>query len=183
MLTWYRYDFDARTNTFFVRMPSQRHEVFIDRVENAVRTWLRQIGEQEDKAANFAQQVGAQRSSPIQLPDENSNTLSTRYPDAHFKHECAKWSGVVIEVAYSQKKKHLGKLADDYLMDSDGNIQVVVGLDIEYGTEGRSAALSVWRTNLATKEDGDELATVQVVEDKVYNNVGPLFSFLLLISF
>ena len=42
------------------------------------------------------------------------------------------------------KRKRLGGLAEDYLVDSDASVRVVVGLDIEYGRKWpRKATLSV----------------------------------------
>jgi hypothetical protein len=61
-----------------------------------------------------------------------------------------------------------GRLAEDYLLDSNASVQVVVGLDVEYGNkESRKAALSVWRTHVVNTADGDELRVVQEVEDDV----------------
>jgi hypothetical protein len=55
----------------------------------------------------------------------------------------------------------LGRLAEEYLLDSDASVQVVVGLDIEYGKKGsRKATLSVWRIHIAHTGDGDELRVV-----------------------
>lgn len=75
---------------------------------------------------------------------------------------------MIIEVAYSQKKQRLSRLAEDYLLDSDANVRKVVGLDIEYGTKGsHKATLSVWRTQMFQSSDGDELRVVREVEDEV----------------
>ena len=94
----------------------------------------------------------------------------SRYePDASFWHKDARYPGVIIEVAYSQKKKRLHRLADDYLLDSDANIRLVIGLDIAYGKgESRKATLTKWRTNLLHTPDGDELQTVPEIADEVY---------------
>jgi hypothetical protein len=70
---------------------------------------------------------------------------------------------VIIEVAYSQKRKRLGRLAEEYLLDSDASVQVVVGLDIEYGKKGScKATLSVWRTQVFHTADEDELRVVRL---------------------
>ena len=62
----------------------------------------------------------------------------------------------------------MGRLAEEYLLDSDASVQVVVGLDIEYGRKGsRKATLSVWRTHVFHTADGDELRVVQEIADKV----------------
>jgi len=58
----------------------------------------------------------------------------------------------------------LSRLAEDYHLDSDTGIQVVVGLDIEYGKkESRKATLLVWRTYV----DGNEIRVAPEVADEV----------------
>lgn len=48
--------------------------------------------------------------------------------DATFQHDDALWPGVVIEVAYSQSSKDIPNLADDYILETNGSVRVVVGL-------------------------------------------------------
>ena len=82
-----------------------------------------------------------------------------------------------MEVAYSQKKKRLDWLAEDYLLDSDASVQVVAGLDIEYGRkESCKATLSVWRTSVFHIVHGDELRVVEEVADEV--GYGLLFCYI-----
>jgi hypothetical protein len=74
--------------------------------------------------------------------------------------------GVVVEVSFSQKRKDLPRLADDYILGSNGGIRIVVGLDIEYS--GKMDKLSVWRPQL--RDVGtryQELRTEQTVVDQV----------------
>jgi len=62
----------------------------------------------------------------------------------------------------------LGWLAEDYLLDSNASIQVVIGLDIKYGRKGsRKATISVWRTHVVSTTDGNELRVAQSVADEV----------------
>ena len=165
-----RYDYNGESHRLVVRMPTGVHELFIDGVEDAIRSQLKVIRSGSDRAALFAQKVRPARSTEISFPVDGapSSTKSKYEPDASFWHDDAQYPGVIIEVAYSQKRKRLGRLADDYLLDSDANVRVVVGLDIEYGKKGsRKATLSVWRTNLAHTADGYELRVVQEIADKV----------------
>jgi len=168
-----RYDYNGESHRLVVRMPTGVHELFIDGVEDAIRSQLKVIRSGSDRAALFAQKVRPARSTEISFPvdDAPSNTKSKYEPDASFWHDDAQYPGVIIEVAYSQKRKRLGRLADDYLLDSDANIRVVVGLDIEYGKKGsRKATLSVWRTHLAHTTDGDELQVVQEIADRAFRD-------------
>jgi hypothetical protein len=66
----------------------------------------------------------------------------------------------------------LGRLAEEYLLDSDTSVQAIIGLDIEYGKkESRRSTLSVWRTYVAHSGNGDELRVVQEVADEVCPNL------------
>lgn len=92
------------------------------------------------------QKVHPARSTEIYFPVDNAllSKDSKHEPNPSFWHDDAEYPGVIIEVSYSQKKKMLGRIAEDYLLDSDASVQVVVGLDIEYGKKGsRQATLSV----------------------------------------
>ncbi|KAH9203478.1 hypothetical protein DL95DRAFT_472348 [Leptodontidium sp. 2 PMI_412] len=81
-------------------------------------------------SGDFAHEIKFGGSSRIKFDDPD---YGAHDPDGQFQHADAQFPGVVIEVSYSQKKRDLPHLADDYILGSDTNIQVVVGLDIEYG--------------------------------------------------
>ncbi|KEF50867.1 uncharacterized protein A1O9_13079 [Exophiala aquamarina CBS 119918] len=154
-------------------MPTGVHELFIDGVEDAIRSQLKLIRRGSDRAGRFAQKVRPARSTEICFPvDDAPSSTRTKYePDASFWHDDAQYPGVIIEVAYSQKRKRLDWLAQSYLLDSDASVQVVVGLDIEYGKKGsRRATLSVWRTHVVHTADGDELRVVQEIADEAFRD-------------
>jgi hypothetical protein len=71
----------------------------------------------------------------------------------------------------------LGRLAEDYLLDSDASVKVV-GLYIEHGKKGsREATLSVWRIRVFHTENGDQLGVIQEVENEVcISGLRPMFS-------
>lgn len=163
-----RYDYNRESRRLVVRMPTGVHELFVDRVEDAIRSRLKEIRNGSDRAAIFAQKVRPARGTEISFPG-GDNTKSKYEPDASFWHDDAQYPGVIIEVAYSQKRKGLDRLAENYLLDSDASIQVVVGLDIEYGKEGsRKATLSVWRTSIAQTVSGNELIVAQEIADEAW---------------
>lgn len=127
-------------------MPTGVHEVFIDGVEDAIRSQLKAIRNGSARTAVFAQKVRTARSTAVylQVDDAPPGTTSKYEPDASFWHQHARYPGVIIEVAYSQKRKKLDRLAEDYLLDSNATVQVVIGLDIEYGKKGsRRATMSL----------------------------------------
>jgi hypothetical protein len=57
-----------------------------------------------------------------------------REPDAQFQQRDAEYPGVVLEISYSRDGKDLKKLAWDYIQYSNGDIKVVIGIDIKYST-------------------------------------------------
>lgn len=150
-------------------MPTAVHEAFIARVEDEIHDQLKLIRSGSNGAALFAQRVYPMRSTTVYFPvDDASLKKSKHEPDSSFWHNQAMYPGVIIEVSYSQKRKMLDRLAETYLLNSDASVQVVVGLDIEYGKKGsRKATLSVWRARVFHLADGDELRVIQEIADEV----------------
>ena len=137
-------------------MPTTLHEEFITSIVEEIQVQLRSI---QDRSAEFANEIRPGGSASIKFTDEE---YGKHDPDAQFRHSKAQFPGVVIEVSYSQKRKDLERLADDYILGSDSDIRVVVGLDIEYKT-GKKATLSVWRPNIITNEAGEKELVAQLV--------------------
>lgn len=48
---------------------------------------------------------------------------------------------MVVEISYSQDGKNLEKLAQDYILYSNGDIKAVIGIDINYG--GKESTVSL----------------------------------------
>lgn len=90
-----------------------------------------------------------------------------RQPDAQFQDKDTAYPGVVVEVSYSQDGKDLAKLAQDYILYSNGDIKAVIGLDINYG--GRESTVSLWRPKYPHKENQDleDLESRQDIARKV----------------
>jgi len=111
--------------------------------------------------------------------DGDSQTTITREPDAEFKHEDACWPGVIIEVSYSQKTKALPRVADNYILETNGNIRVVVGLDLDYKT--KKATVSMWRPKYVTTQQGEvDLMAAQTVDRQVSTVQDPNFIAMLM---
>lgn len=169
--TKFRYDYNPSTETLVLRMPNQLHEVFIARVVVEIQKRLSMFADAESRSRAFAQSVNYNGSGRLDLEGEDNDGRRTirRDPDATFKHCDALWPGVVIEVSYSQKKKALPHLADDYILGTDGNIRVVVGLDIDYET--KKGTISIWRPEYVTNEQGQlDLEAAQTVEDQIFRD-------------
>ncbi|RMZ73118.1 recQ family helicase [Pyrenophora seminiperda CCB06] len=125
------------------------------------------------------------RHTTLYLPVENtsSNAESRHNPDAAFRHQDAKYPGVILECSYAQKRKAINLLAETYLLDSNASVRVVIGLDIGYGIEKKSEpTLSVWRPRISHTADGDELRAVKVVADEANQPIILVYNFAWLTS-
>jgi hypothetical protein len=144
-------------------MPSRRHEGLLRGVTTQIVLQLSTIASGQGPSADFARDIQDHGSETIKF-DETE--YGQHDPDASFGHSNSHYPGIVIEESYSQKRKDLPYLADDYILGSDGNIGVVIGLDIEY--LGKTAAtLSIWRPKFLI-DDGEKILQVeQTVTDQV----------------
>ena len=178
-----RYDYFSRSERFVLRMPTTTHEFFCSSVVFEIQRQLGIIATGTGEAAEFAKNVSHQGSPRLQFPadevrdegeassGDGEETASSKYdahePDAAFSHLDAQWPGIIIEVSFSQKEKELKDLAEDYILGSDGNIRVVIGLNIEY-KQSKKATISVWRPQYVEQRDGrEDLVSLQTVVDQV----------------
>ena len=152
-------DLDHRSGCLVIRMPDSIHEWVICRLEREIFRFLSTIDDDPAMPSNvrdLARQVQVLRSADIYLTGG-----SKRSPDSSFQHPLAKKPTLVLEVANSENGKNLKKLAYDYLINSDGVIHVVVGIDLKYRTS--AATISVWRSRWGNRPDGD--LALQIVKD------------------
>lgn len=146
-------------------MPSRLHEQLAANIASDIRQQLRSIASRAGPAAQFAQSINPTGSLTITFDDPQ---YGKHEPDVSFTHIAAKYPGVVIEVSYSQKRKDLRRLADDYILGSDARIRVVVGIDVEY--RGKMATLSIWRPQIEINDVGEEeLVAHQTLKDQVFS--------------
>lgn len=145
-------------------MPTKLHEWVIHSVVKELRRQLRHLEGGQNPSAGFAGAVDARGSPTLTFPDPG---YGRHDPDAQFQHLGAKYPGVVIEVSYAQRRKDLAIIAEDYILGSDGDIRVVIGIDIDYHGS-KKGTLSVWRPRVVQNEVGEaELVAEQAVVDQV----------------
>jgi hypothetical protein len=113
-------------------MPSPFHDQFIVFVVMEIQRQLSLIASRQDPSAEYTRKVRPSGSLKMDFDDPNR---SKHEPDASFRHKDASYPGAIIEVSFSQKRKDMPYLADDYLLGSNGDNRVIVGLDIEYGRQ------------------------------------------------
>ncbi|KAF1952018.1 hypothetical protein CC80DRAFT_573058 [Byssothecium circinans] len=143
-----RYNYDGEKRRLVVRMPTRAHEIVIRQVEGDILKQLEKLRAGQDRKARFAQKVDS--------------------------HDDAVYPGIVIEVAYSQRKDALDQLAKVYLLDSDTNIQVVVGIITPYRKDPPNATLSIWRPDISQTPNGPVIHVVKVEEAFRDDNRNPV---------
>jgi hypothetical protein len=154
-------------------MPTPVHDIFTTRVAREIERWIESIADRTDldpQIPALASSIVNSSTSRIILHgevDEDRKGPPHHDPDAAFTHVRAIYPSVVMETSFSQKRKDLPRLAQDYIFGSLANVSAVIGLDIEYrGT--KKATVSVWRPEEGIDEDGTPFLQVsQVVNAEV----------------
>lgn len=155
-------------------MPSPVHDTFCARIVDEISRQLRQFQENDGPLADFAKQIEHFASSRILIPEDThdgKHKFSRREPDASFGHHRALYPGVIVEVCYSQKSKRISHLADDYILNTDGSVNVVIALDIDYKGSNK-ATITVWRPEYARINDVEEFRAAAVIEAQVRSTIG-----------
>lgn len=150
-------------------MPTTIHDTFCAKLAGEISNQLRRFESSEGSVADFAGQIEHFSTSRINLPlDREYGELkySRRDPDASFGHPKAQYPGVVIEICYSQKRRDVARLADDYILNTDGSIKAVVCVDIDY-KQSQRATLSVWRPEYVKVEGKEYFQTTADVDAQV----------------
>jgi hypothetical protein len=148
-------------------MASTLHEVLLHAFIEEIQRQLTHLADQNVEARSFIENITLVNGA-ITFPkdydddDQSKPPNRDRNPDAAFQHSEALWPGVIVEVANSQTKKSLVKLAEEYLLRSSGGIRVVIGLKLDY-KKSKKAWFSIWRHKISMGDDGepaDELEEV-----------------------
>lgn len=124
-------------------MPTAVHDFFTRFLANGIRDQLKIVANKGGDVGEFASRIENGGSSRIMLPGETGdNSLAMRRePDEQFQHLDAAYPGVVIEVSYSQDGKDLSRLAEDYILRSNGDVKTVLGIDIN---NAEDSTVSIW---------------------------------------
>ncbi|TAQ84869.1 hypothetical protein B7494_g6802, partial [Chlorociboria aeruginascens] len=170
------YDYSSRTQQFVVRMHSLLHECCVSNLEFEIRLQLKQYQEDGNRESQaFAKLIQSSASKDLKFPPDDDGHVNVHCPDISFMHWWAKWPGVIIEVAYSQSPKKLDRLAWSYIINSNGGIQVVVGLDLDYSN--KRASLIVWRSVITTGVNGiDTLKCVKTIHQEFVDSDGKILA-------
>lgn len=186
-----RFDWSPHTSTFTVRILSPIHEEMKQAVVTEVTSQLAHSADKHKKknkkhkkenkiVSKFDHLIRDKGSPRITLKgfDPIEGTYPSHEPDGSFAYTRTQYPSLVIEISYPQKRKDLSKLADDYICGSNGEIKVVVGLDLEYSNKSKKATTSIWRPQITPDPENEAdaiLETKEIRKDDVSSAF--LFSF------
>ena len=138
-----RFDWSPHTSRFTVRMPTSTHDIFTELVVQEIGSQLKSVAHGDTDIAAVLDLVRSESTSDVYLYGHEAidECYPKHSPDASFAHAKSQYPSVVIETSYSQRQKGLTRLADEYISGSDGNIAMVLGLDIEYGVGSKKASI------------------------------------------
>ncbi|MCJ1467824.1 hypothetical protein MMC07_006449 [Pseudocyphellaria aurata] len=162
-----RHDYFPSAELFVLRMPSAVHEILAIDITQEILGQLRAIAQSGGPSAIFAGKIKTIASTTLEFGDPE---FGPHDPDTSLAHFEADYPSVILEVSYPQKRKDLSRLADEYILGSDANIRVVIGIDVEYkGT--KKASVSIWRPHVGLNDVGEkELSALQTVTDQFFRN-------------
>ncbi|KAK2926528.1 hypothetical protein FoTM2_013396 [Fusarium oxysporum f. sp. vasinfectum] len=114
---------------------------------SAIINEIREIGRQNRQARAFTNSINNALSSHVVL----------------FEHDKARHPGVVLEVALTQDPDELRRIARRYIYHTDGQIKVVLGIDLN---EDKESTISVWKPTFspAQNDDGVDMDIEQVAQ-------------------
>ena len=135
-------------------MTLEIHEYVAEKIGDAIAIQLAKFQEgsySQTKTAELAKSIKSRGSALTHFPSRFSEHNDAKSPDKSYKHKDCKYPGLVIEVAWSQEQKDLPELAERYFQASEGGIQTVIGINLEYnrkigppGCKAKPATFSIW---------------------------------------
>ncbi|CAG7922061.1 unnamed protein product [Penicillium olsonii] len=161
-----RLDYDPYRSYMTIRLPTSLHDIFRVKVVSEILTQLSNFQSSDKAFADFARKVDHRSTTRIRLPDDTragEQPRSERNPDASFKHDDAKYPGVIIEVCCSGKARAAADLAEDYILDTNGSVTTVIALNIEHECS-KQATISIWRPGYVTVDGIEEIRAVAAVD-------------------
>lgn len=160
-------------------MPSPLHHLFIAKILTEIQIQLRVITLTASRnAANVAKHIKLEFSSNVQVTttgnaqESSSSHRLTLRPDAAFRYKADEYPRVVLEISCPEKRKELGRMAKDYILGSEGNVALVIGLEInDVDNDTNEGRLSIWRPKRLRKDhddDDDEEESLELEEEVQY---------------
>ncbi|KAL9116476.1 MAG: hypothetical protein Q9187_007000 [Circinaria calcarea] len=153
-------DYDPKTFELVIRMPTEIHEYVGGSIIYDIRQQIDIIRTGNNSAAVLAQKIEYLELTSVILEDG-----ARRDPDKEFGYKGAKYPTVVVEISYSQRKKNLAKLADQYIVETSGQIQMVIGIKLNYaGSKKQEIVISYEKLTIFL----DKVEDIQGIETIPY---------------
>ncbi|KAI9769341.1 MAG: hypothetical protein M1840_004042 [Geoglossum simile] len=166
-----RYNYDPTTGLLEVYMPTTVHELNTTRIVDEIKSRIKQFSAQcalPSALPAFLDVIENKSSSDIFAHDDPDHKRS---PYAAFSHPDDQFPGIVIETSYSQAVRKVEKRADEYIMMSDGNIKMVIGLDVEYRPNNQQVdTVSVWRPACGQDQEGPFLSAECILDHEPFRD-------------
>ncbi|EXJ84174.1 hypothetical protein A1O3_04841 [Capronia epimyces CBS 606.96] len=169
----YSYDYFGSTSKFVLRKPSPTHGTsavgVLLNIERELDTF--RSGDLE-VASKFAREIELRLSTDVEsnlemLPSSHSPDISW----GHLDHSSG-FPGLIVEIAYSQKRKALKDLAYEYFCTSLGKTRIMIGVDIESSGKSRKATLLMWKSWLEHDATGAQVKYDLCAESVFRNDDG-----------
>ena len=164
-------------------MSSFLHDTLAEEIGGDIIVWLRGIRNRvncsDERTIAAVKGIGSAGTSTITFPVATGSP-DKKGPDKSFQHRQCEFPGLVIEVAWSQRKLDLPWLADSYIQRSKGEIRTVVGVNLNdiYRVKRRKGAktasaeapatFSVWRAELDNSNGQTRVSVKNSVRDQVH---------------
>ena len=179
-----RFDWSPHTSRFTIRISTSTHDIFTEFVIQKIKSQLKSVAREDTDIAAVLDLVRSESTSDVYL--YRHEAIDERYSkhslDASFAHAKSQYPSVVIETSYSQRQKDLTRLTDEYVSGSDGNIAMVLGLDIEYGVGSKKASLFIWRPRLVPDPEKEEDVLLKTFSVREADIIASLLAHYQLIS-
>ncbi|KAF5986987.1 hypothetical protein FBULB1_2193 [Fusarium bulbicola] len=150
--TFRRYNYNPRRQIISICQPPTVHCFFVSFFGSAISDEILKIGHENLQARAFTESIANALSAPVFLI-EGDDTWEQR-PDAQFEHD---------------KAIHPGRTARRYIYHSDGQIKVVLGIDLN---EDKGSTISVWKPTFSPTQNDDvvDMDIGQVVQAQPFRD-------------
>ncbi|KAI9787509.1 MAG: hypothetical protein M1839_000039 [Geoglossum umbratile] len=165
-----RYNYDPRTGLLEIYIPTTVQKLNTTRIADEIKSHIQQFSAQctlPSALPAFLGVIENMSSSDIFAHDDPDHKRS---PDAAFSHPDDQFPGIVIESSYLQAARKVEKRADEYIMMSNGNIKMVISLDVEYRPNNQQVdTVSVWQPVRGQDQEGPFLTAECILDREVSN--------------
>lgn len=135
------------------------HEVVSNRIRAAIEGGLQAIRQHSQAATRkLVDDVKSLGSADVRFTE-----VWFRSPDQQFQLAALGFPGVIIEVAYSQPDKKVARAAKDYILETGGEVQMVIVVKVDHHSP--CIRLTIWRPKFETENGSEYVGYRKPIED------------------